>query len=158
MFDIGWTEILILAVISLFVIGPKDIPKFLGYIGKIIGKVRGITSEFRETVDDAIRNSELEEVRKEISFTDPELSKNFNQVLNPMKNTAENEKHSGIDNDNKEQMTPNVDKSTVKKNNKEEVSQNYEFAGPTEKLPSGLKHIRENSSEKDKPKSNKDEA
>ena len=83
MFDIGWTEILILAVISLFVIGPKDIPKFLGYIGKLIGKVRGITSEFRETVDDAIKNSELEEVRKEISFTDPELSKNFNQVLNP---------------------------------------------------------------------------
>ena len=140
MFDIGWTEILILAVISLFVIGPKDIPKFLGYIGKIIGKVRGITSEFRETVDDAIKNSELEEVRKEISFTDPELSKNFNQVLNPMKNTVENEKHSGID------------------NNKEEVSQNYEFAGPTEKLPSGLKHIRENTSEEDKPKSNKDKA
>ena len=83
MFDIGWTEILILAVISLFVIGPKDIPKFLGYIGKLIGKVRGITSEFRETVDDAIKNSELEEVRKEISLQDPELSKNFNQVLNP---------------------------------------------------------------------------
>jgi len=83
MFDIGWTEILILAVISLFVIGPKDIPKFLGYIGKLIGKVRGITSEFKETVDDAIKNSELEEVRKEISFTDPALSKNFNQVLNP---------------------------------------------------------------------------
>ena len=40
----------------------------------------------------------------------------------------------------------------------EEVSQNYEFAGPTEKLPSGLKHIRENSSEEDKPKSNKEEA
>ena len=69
MFDIGWTEILILAVVSLFVIGPKDIPKFLGYIGKLIGKVRGITSDFRETVDDAIKNSELEEVRKEISFT-----------------------------------------------------------------------------------------
>ena len=42
MFDIGWTEILILAVISLFVIGPKDIPKFLGFIGKMIGKVKAI--------------------------------------------------------------------------------------------------------------------
>ena len=41
MFDIGWTEILILATVSLFVIGPKEIPKFLGYIGKMIAKVRG---------------------------------------------------------------------------------------------------------------------
>ena len=83
MFDIGWTEILILAVVSLFVIGPKDIPKFLGYIGRLIGKIRGITSDFRETVDDAIKNSELEDIRKEISFTDPELSKNFNEIINP---------------------------------------------------------------------------
>ena len=93
MFDIGWTEILILAVVSLFVIGPKDIPKFLGYIGRLIGKIRGITSDFRETVDDAIKNSELEEVRKEISFTDPELSKNFNEILNPVnKGTKINQK------------------------------------------------------------------
>ena len=38
---------------------------------------------FRETVDDAIKNSELE-ARKEISITDPELSKNFNEILNPV--------------------------------------------------------------------------
>ena len=92
MFDIGWTEILILAIVSLFVIGPKDIPKFLGYIGKLVGKIRGITSDFRETVDDAIKNSELEEVRKEISFSDPELSSNINQVLNP----TVNKKNKGI--------------------------------------------------------------
>ena len=83
MFDIGWTEILILAVISLFVIGQKDIPQFLGYIGRLIGKIRGITSDFRETVDDAIKNSELEDIRKEISFTDPDLSNNLNEIINP---------------------------------------------------------------------------
>ena len=103
MFDIGWTEILILAVVSLFVIGPKDIPKFLGYIGRLIGKIRGITSDFRETVDDAIKNSELEEVRKEISFTDPELSKNFNEILNPVHTKRKT----------------NVQKKTIKKSNKD---------------------------------------
>ena len=100
MFDIGWTEILILAVVSLFVIGPKDIPKFLGYIGRLIGKIRGITSDFRETVDDAIKNSELEEVRKEISFTDPELSKNFNEILNPVNKGTQNKSESGDDDNN----------------------------------------------------------
>ena len=83
MFDIGWTEILILATISLFVIGPKEIPKFLGYIGKMIAKVRGISRDLQDSVDDAIKNSELEDIRKEISFTDPELSKNFNEIINP---------------------------------------------------------------------------
>ena len=83
MFDIGWTEILILATVSLFVIGPKEIPKFLGYIGKMIAKIRGISKELQDSVDDAIKNSELEDIRKEISFTDPELSKNFNEIINP---------------------------------------------------------------------------
>ena len=53
-------------------------------------RLRGITSDFRETVDDAIKNSELEEVRKEISFTDPELSKNFNEILNPVNKATKN--------------------------------------------------------------------
>ena len=86
MFDIGWTEILILATVSLFVIGPKEIPKFLGYIGKMIAKVRGISRDLQDSVDDAIKNSELEDIRKEISFTDPELSKNFNELINPSNN------------------------------------------------------------------------
>ena len=67
MFDIGWTEILILATISLFVIGPKEIPKFLGYVGKMIAKIKGISRELQDSVDDAIKNSELEDIRKEIS-------------------------------------------------------------------------------------------
>lgn len=83
MFDIGWTEILILATICLFVIGPKDIPKFLGYVGKILAKIRFITSEFRESVDDAIKDSELEDIKKEISFSDTEISKDLNEALNP---------------------------------------------------------------------------
>ena len=152
MFDIGWTEILILAVISLFVIGPKDIPKFLGYIGKLIGKVRGITSEFRETVDDAIKNSELEEVRKEISFTDPELSKNFNQVLNP--STVSKQKK-----ENTDEKKIAVEEDKIKKDNdNKKLNQNYEYAGPTEQLPSGLKHIRGSSANEDKAKSKTDES
>ena len=152
MFDIGWTEILILAVISLFVIGPKDIPKFLGYIGKLIGKVRGITSEFRETVDDAIKNSELEEVRKEISFTDPALSKNFNQVLNPSN-------MSKLKKENVDEKKVNAEEDKIEKGNDDKkLNQNYEFAGPTNKLPSGLKHIRGISTEEDKAKSKTDES
>ncbi len=152
MFDIGWTEILILAVVSLFVIGPKDIPKFLGYVGRLIGKIRGITSDFRETVDDAIKNSELEEVRKEISFTDPELSKNFNEILNPVHTKKETNAtaESNKDISNKEKVENNINDTVSEENHSKD---NREYAGPTEKLPTGLKHIREDSTKEGQNKS-----
>ena len=151
MFDIGWTEILILAVVSLFVIGPKDIPKFLGYIGRLIGKIRGITSDFRETVDDAIKNSELEEVRKEISFTDPELSKNFNEILNPINKGAQNKSESGDDDNNSKKE--DLEKVNAKEEPEKKNKDNHEYAGPTEKLPTGLKHIREDTAKEEQIKS-----
>jgi len=151
MFDIGWTEILILAVVSLFVIGPKDIPKFLGYIGRLIGKIRGITSDFRETVDDAIKNSELEEVRKEISFTDPELSKNFNEILNPVNKGTKNKSEAGGDDNNTQKE--DIEKVNAKEGPEQKNKDNYEYAGPTEKLPTGLKHIREDTAKEEQIKS-----
>ena len=146
MLDIGWTEILVLAAVSLFIIGPKDIPKFLGYIGKIIGKIRSITGEFKETVDDAIKDSEFEEIKKEISFTDPEISKSFNDIVNPVSNNKnkENLSNSLEENNKKNSETSNNDKAKEEKkptlNKAETKSENV--AGPVDKLPSGLKHIR----------------
>ena len=150
MFDIGWTEILILAVVSLFVIGPRDIPKFLGYIGRLIGKIRGITSDFRETVDDAIKNSELEEVRKEISFTDPELSKNLNEILNPVHTKKETNASTENNKDSSNKEVENNINDTVSEEN--HSKDNAEYAGPTEKLPTGLKHIREDPTKEDQNK------
>ena len=132
MFDIGWTEILILATVSLFVIGPKEIPKFLGYIGKMIAKIRGISKELQDSVDDAIKNSELEEIRKEISLTDPELSKNFNEIINPSTNKS----------DFKKEPKENLSEETKVDEN---VSQTKPFK--KENLPTGLKHIKENEEE-----------
>ena len=135
MFDIGWTEILILATISLFVIGPKEIPKFLGYIGKMIAKVRGISKELQDSVDDAIKNSDLEDIRKEISFTDPELSKNFNEIINPS-NVKEK---SNINSNSEEDSDKNIDLSE-----KSRKSNNEKTTLKPENLPTGLKHIKDN--------------
>ncbi len=139
MFDIGWTEILILATISLFVIGPKEIPKFLGYIGKMVAKIRGISRELQDSVDDAIKNSELEDIRKEISFTDPELSKNFNEIINPSTKKIDKEKEP------KEEI---IDKAKVSKNNNQTTSLKKE------NLPTGLKHIKETEEDKKDKKEN----
>tara|TARA_E500000178_G_scaffold354842_1_gene425317 strand:- start:536 stop:973 length:438 start_codon:yes stop_codon:yes gene_type:complete len=135
MFDIGWTEILILATISLFVIGPKEIPKFLGYIGKMIAKVRGISKELQDSVDDAIKNSELEDIRKEISFTDPELSKNFNEIINP----SNIKEKSNINSNSEKESDKNIDLSE-----KSGKSNDEKTTLKKEDLPSGLKHIKDN--------------
>ena len=62
MFDIGWPELFIIAVVVLLVVGPKDLPKVLRTVGHLAGKAKAITREFRGHVDDMIRDSELEDV------------------------------------------------------------------------------------------------
>ena len=64
MLDIGWTEMLVLVVVALFVVGPRDIPRALRVVGRWVGKIKGLAREFQDTVEDAVRESELEDVRK----------------------------------------------------------------------------------------------
>lgn len=66
MLDIGWTEVLVISVVVLFVVGPRDIPKVLRTVGQWAGKIRALANEFRESVDDAVREAELDEVRKTV--------------------------------------------------------------------------------------------
>ena len=65
MIDIGWMELLVVAMVALVVIGPKDLPRALRTAGKWVGKVRGVAREFQNSVDDMIQESELEEYQKE---------------------------------------------------------------------------------------------
>ena len=67
MFDIGWPELFLIAVVVLLVVGPKELPKVLRNVGIWINKAKVVTREFRTHVDDMIRESELEKVREEIN-------------------------------------------------------------------------------------------
>jgi len=66
MFDIGWTEITIILIVAIIVIGPKDLPRVLRTVGQWVGKAKSMTREFRGHVDDMIRDTELDEVKKQI--------------------------------------------------------------------------------------------
>jgi sec-independent protein translocase protein TatB len=66
MFDITSSKLLILGVVALIVIGPKDLPMLLRTIGKYMGMMRRQANEFRAQFDDAMRESELEQIKKDV--------------------------------------------------------------------------------------------
>jgi sec-independent protein translocase protein TatB len=64
--DIGASELLVIAVVALIVVGPKDLPMLLRKLGQFMAKLRGMASEFRASFDEMARQSELDELRKEV--------------------------------------------------------------------------------------------
>jgi sec-independent protein translocase protein TatB len=66
MFDVSWSELLILGVVTLIFVGPKELPRFLGTLGKYAGVVRRQANEFRSVFEQAMREAEMEDIKKEV--------------------------------------------------------------------------------------------
>ena len=64
MFDIAWTEMLVIAVVMIVVVGPKELPGMLRTIGKTTAKLRTMAGEFRKQFDDALKEAELDDLKK----------------------------------------------------------------------------------------------
>ena len=64
MFDIASSELLLVALVALLVIGPKDLPRVLRYIGNWVGKARKVAAQFRSGFDEMVRESELADLEK----------------------------------------------------------------------------------------------
>lgn len=67
MFDLSWSEILIVMIVALVVVGPKDLPRLMHMLGRWIAKARAMATEFRNSFDEMARQAELDELRKEIA-------------------------------------------------------------------------------------------
>jgi len=66
MLDIGWSEMAIIAVVALFVIGPRELPRVLRTVGRYAGKIKAVAREFQDSIEEAVRESEIGEVKKQI--------------------------------------------------------------------------------------------
>lgn len=64
MFDIAPSEFLLVAIVALVVIGPKDLPKALRVLGQWVGRARGVARQFRSGFDNMVREAELAEMEK----------------------------------------------------------------------------------------------
>jgi len=64
--EVGATELLVIAAIALIVVGPKDLPVMLRKLGQFLGRMRAMANEFRASFDEMARQSELDELRREV--------------------------------------------------------------------------------------------
>src|SRR5579871_75589 len=64
MFDIGWSEYAVIAVVALIAIGPKELPGVLRMVGQWVGKARKMASEFQGQFQEAMREAEMADLKK----------------------------------------------------------------------------------------------
>ncbi|MEX6507740.1 Sec-independent protein translocase protein TatB [Jiella sp. M17.18] len=86
MFDIGWSELLVIAVVLVVVVGPKDLPGMLRTFGRTTKQLRAMAGEFRRQFDEALQEAELDDVRSsvdEIRNLDPRRT--VRDAMNPMR-------------------------------------------------------------------------
>ncbi|WP_071797265.1 Sec-independent protein translocase protein TatB [Natronohydrobacter thiooxidans] len=66
MFDIGWTELLVIGIVALIVVGPKDLPKMFRTLGQMTAKMRGMAREFQRAMDEAADASGMKDVARDL--------------------------------------------------------------------------------------------
>jgi len=85
-FGFGYTEMFVVAVVAIIVIGPKDLPRVLRAFGKTVAKMRGMAREFQGHLDSAMKEAGIDEVKKEFDNI-----KNSTNIIEPAKKTVVDE-------------------------------------------------------------------
>jgi sec-independent protein translocase protein TatB len=83
MFDITSSKLLILAIVALIVVGPKDLPVLLRTVGKYLGVVRRHAAEFRAQLDEVMREAELQDIKKEFDSFGREMHASIEEGAAP---------------------------------------------------------------------------
>jgi len=87
-FDLGWSEMGIVLLVALLVLGPKEMPKLARDLGRWTGKARALAREFQRSLEDMAREAELDDVKKQIDdagreLRRPQLTKRLEREVDP---------------------------------------------------------------------------
>ncbi len=84
MFDIGWSEMVFVAIIAVLVIGPKDLPKAIASVGKYVRKARSLARDFQSGMDDLAKEAELDDIKKDLTGgVDFDIKKQVEDAVDP---------------------------------------------------------------------------
>ena len=107
MFDIGWQELFILAVLAIIVIGPKDLPRAIRTITKWIRKARSMARDFQDGLDEVVREADVDDPKKELDTPGGlDIAKKIEDAVDP---TSEITKDMDLDKDLYDEMSGAVD-------------------------------------------------
>ncbi len=84
MFDIGMWELLVVGVVALIVVGPKDLPNMFRTLGQVTGRIRGLAREFQTTMNAAASDTGLSDIAKDLKRA-TDVTKDLRKVTNPSK-------------------------------------------------------------------------
>ena len=106
MLDLGWSELLVVALLTVLIFGPKELPTVLRTVTQFISKMKGMARDFQRTVEDVAREAELDKLKDEVKDV-----ANTNEMLDPT-GTENNMFDKLFDDDEEDDGTPIQRKST----------------------------------------------
>jgi sec-independent protein translocase protein TatB len=81
MLDFGWSQIMLIAAVALIFLGPKELPKVIKTVTEWAGKARGLAREFRSSVDDMLRETEIKNLKEEFESAARKAESEFHQTI-----------------------------------------------------------------------------
>jgi sec-independent protein translocase protein TatB len=95
MFDLGWSKLLIIAILAIVVVGPKELPGLMRTIGKFLGHIKRQADEFRGQLRDAMKDTEFEQIGKDVADirrtaeeSVRDIGKTLEETTRPLEETA----------------------------------------------------------------------
>lgn len=105
MFDIGWSELVVIGIVALIIIGPKELPGVLRAVGHWVGKVRRMASDFQGQFQEAMREAEVADLKRQFDEAASAASNAASGFDNPLE-TARKEIETTFEQGTREEDTP----------------------------------------------------
>ena len=95
MFDLGWTELMVIGIVALIVVGPKDLPGMFQAVGKFVGKAKGMAREFSKAMNDAADDSGVGDIASTLKKAASPMSSAMDEVKKSTESFTQQTMNSG---------------------------------------------------------------